>query len=82
MPKGETTGLPPFTPHGQAARCYNARMDIKPILGWGLPEEFIKKLEKALSDYNDLSNEKNKAAALRSVDKQSKGNDQGHDQVT
>ena len=57
-------------------------MDIKPILGWGLPEEFIKKLEKALTDYNDISNEKDAAAADQPLENQSKGNDQGHDQVT
>jgi hypothetical protein len=57
-------------------------MDIKPVLGWSVPKGFLEKLEKALSDYNDLSNEKNKAAAARALEKQSEGDDQGPDPDT
>jgi hypothetical protein len=53
-------------------------MDIQPVLGWSVPKGFLKKLEKALSDYNDI-NEKNKAAAERALEKQSEGDDQGPD---
>ena len=52
-------------------------MDIKPVLGWGLPKEFIKILEKAMSDYNNTGNEKDVAAAEKPLGKQPESNAQG-----